>query len=253
MSTSPLVRSTPAGTAPSDTAPAATTHRRFKWGIYGVRFAILAGFLLAWEAASGRIIDDFFVSRPSEIWQAWWEWLSDGALWYNASSTLRSATFGFVAGSLAVIVVGYVLEVSPRLAEILEPFITAIYTLPKIATVPLFAMWLGIGRPLQVAICGLVVFFQMFYNTYYGVKDVPRELFDAVKIIGGSRWDVATKVWLPSAPVWVIAGLKLSVPQAFASLSPPRSSPPTAASVTWWPRAPANSTPLAPSPPSSPS
>lgn len=196
----------------------AVPKKRSRWTVPMIRLAIVIGVLALWELASGRVIDEFFISRPSEIAQVWVRWVGDGTLWYNASSTFLSAAIGFALGGTAAIVVGYVLGGSPRLAEIFEPFITSIYSLPKLALVPLFVMWFGIGRPLQLAICGLVVFFLMFYNTYYGIRDVDRGLIDAMRVMGGSKWDIATRVRLPSALVWVTAGLKLSVPQALVAV-----------------------------------
>lgn len=201
-------------------APTRATRRRRanRWIVLTARAAIILIVLGGWELAAGRMIDEFFVSRPSRIWDTWWTWVTDGTLWYNASSTFASAAIGFAVGGLAAIAVGYVLGGSPRLAEIFEPFITSIYSLPKLALVPLFVMWFGVGRPLQVAICALVVFFLMFYNTFYGIRDVDRALIDSMRVMGGSRWDIATRVRLPSALVWVIAGLKLSVPQALVAV-----------------------------------
>ncbi|MDN5743966.1 MAG: ABC transporter permease subunit, partial [Nocardioidaceae bacterium] len=52
----------------------------------------------------------------------------------------------------------------------------------------------------------------------YGIRDVDRSLIEAMRVMGGSRWDVARRVRLPSALVWVVAGLKLSVPQCLVAV-----------------------------------
>lgn len=194
------------------------SRRHGRWTIPLVRLAIVVALLASWEFASGRLIDEFFISRPSEIWQTWLGWIADGTLWHNASSTFLSAAIGFMIGGVVAILVGYALGGSKRLADVFEPFITSIYSLPKLALVPLFVMWFGVGRPLQVAICALVVFFLMFYNTFYGIRDVDRALIDSMRVMGGNRWDIAIRVRLPSALVWVVAGLKLSVPQALVAV-----------------------------------
>jgi NitT/TauT family transport system permease protein len=99
-------------------------------------------------------------------------------------------------------------------AEIFEPFITGIYTLPKLALVPLLVMWVGVGASLQITIAAMVTFFLLFYNTFYGIRDVSRQLVDSVRIMGAGRLTVALRVRVPSALVWVVAGMKLAVPQA---------------------------------------
>lgn len=199
----------------------ATDHGRKLRGMSGVvtaRLLLLVVVLGGWELMSGRVIDPFFVSSPSAVAAEWWGWVVGGDLWFHASSTFYSTIVGFAVGGVVAIVLGYLLGGSPWAAQVLEPFITGIYSLPKLALVPLFVLWFGIGRELQVMIAAIVTFFLMFYNTYYGVREVDRSLVDAVRIMGGRRWDLAVRVRLPSALVWVVAGLKLSVPQALVAV-----------------------------------
>jgi NitT/TauT family transport system permease protein len=175
---------------------------------------VLVAFLALWELSSGRWIDGFFISKPSLIFEIWWKWVLSGELWYHAQSTLATAGLGFVVGCVAALMVGYILGGAERLAEVFEPFITAIYSLPKIALIPLLVMWVGVGTPLQITISALVTFVLMFYNTFFGIQDVNRALVDSVRIMGASRLTIALRVRIPSALVWVVAGLKIAVPQA---------------------------------------
>jgi NitT/TauT family transport system permease protein len=194
------------------------TGTRYRTWVIGGRVLVAALLLAAWELGAGRVFDDFFTSRPSAIWTTWWGWLVDGTLWYNASSTLFSAGLGFAIGGTAALIFGYALGVNRYLSDLLEPFITGIYSLPKIALVPLLVLWVGVGRPLQLAIAGLVAFFLMFYNVYFGIRDVDRDLINAMKIMGASRTDIALRVRMPAALVWVVAGLKISVPQTLVAV-----------------------------------
>jgi NitT/TauT family transport system permease protein len=140
--------------------------------------------------------------------------VQNGELFYHASSTLKDALMGLFAGGVAGLIVGAVLGQSERLAEIFEPFITAMYTLPKHALIPLFIMWVGIGTELRVLTAAVIVFFLVFFNTFFGIKDVSRSLINSVRVMGGSSLDVMARVRLPSALIWVVAALKLAVPQA---------------------------------------
>lgn len=188
------------------------------YGIQLARLAVLAAILLIWQVASGRWIDDFLVSSPSQIFPQLWEWLSDGTVWYHFRSTISTAAIGFALGGSIAVVVGYILGQSPRLAAVVEPFITSLYSMPKLALVPLFIMWFGIGTNLQVAISGLITFFLMFYSTFFGIRDVDEGLVDQVRVMGGRQRDLALRVRLPSALVWVVAGLKISIPQAIVGV-----------------------------------
>lgn len=128
--------------------------------------------------------------------------------------TFQNALLGLVVGGVLGIIVGIILGQSKMLAEIFEPFITALYTMPKHALIPLFIMWVGIGAMLGILTAAVIVFFLVFFNTFFGIKDVSQSLVNGVRVMGGSSLDVMFRVRLPSALIWVVAALKLAVPQA---------------------------------------
>ncbi len=178
------------------------------------RVAILVVGLSAWQFASGRLIKPFWISSPSEIWAQLATWIATGELWVNVEVTLTETVLGFVFGAVAGIVVGLALGLNRRLAAILDPFIVAFYSLPKIALAPLFILWFGVGLTSKVVLATFVVFFLVFYNTYAGVLAVEQELVDVLRLMGGSRWQIVRKVILPSALIWIFTGMKSSVPYA---------------------------------------
>lgn len=183
-----------------------------------IQVFILAFSLGAWEYLSGRVLDEFFWSRPSLVFERFWRWITDGTLIYHAVETFRSATIGFWLGGTFAIILGYAMGVSRFWASIFEPFISAAWAIPRIALIPLLILWVGIGSSLAIAIAAIIVFFLIFYNTYNGVREVPQELIDSVRIMGATRVDIALKVRLPSALIWILAGTRLSVPQALVAV-----------------------------------
>lgn len=182
--------------------------------LFGLRLIVLVAFLGLWEIASGPIIQPFFISKPSEILAVLWGWTSDGTLLFHASITATEALSGFILGGAAGILLGTVLGRSELAADLLEPFIMAFYSLPKVALAPLFVMWLGIGITMKIVLTAAVVFFLVFLNTYTGVRSVSRELVVIMKLMGARERHLLSKVVIPSALNWVFAGLRISVPYA---------------------------------------
>lgn len=197
-----------------DLAPVSSIRRADSFRIYGLRALILLIFIAAWEMASGPLIKPFFVSKPSEILTVLWQWLSDGTLLLHASITATEALSGFLLGGFLGMALGTILGRSTGMAELLEPFIMAFYSLPKVALAPLFVMWLGIGMTMKIVLTAAVVFFLVFLNTFTGVRSVSRELVVIMKLMGAKERHLLTKVVLPSALSWVFAGLRISVPYA---------------------------------------
>ena len=73
-------------------------------------------------------------------------------------------------------------------------------------------------RTLFVIFAAVIVFFLVYYNTFFGVREVSGELIAAVRIMGANRLQLALRVIIPSALVWVAAGLKISVPYALVGV-----------------------------------
>ncbi|MDX3663742.1 ABC transporter permease [Streptomyces sp. ID05-26A] len=143
--------------------------------------------------------------------------IEQGVLLSSISVTLQETLVGFVIGAALGLVVGFVLGTSRTLSDILSPILAALYAIPRLALIPLFMLWFGLGFGSKLALVITVVFFLVFYNTHSGVRDVDQELVGVLKVMKASRWQVHTKVTIPSAMTWIIAGLHVSVPYALVA------------------------------------
>lgn len=172
------------------------------------------GMLGFWQLASGPLVDPFFISSPIAVGQELWQWIVEGTLWRNLSITLYAMIWGFCLGSVIGFFLGFLFGRSETVAAVFDPYITALYCIPKIALAPLFIMWFGIGIESKIAMSATIVFFLVFLNTYAGVRDVNPIHIHATRIMGASEWQLLRTVIAPSAAAWVLTGLKVSVPYA---------------------------------------
>lgn len=171
-------------------------------------------FLACWELAAGPLIDPFFVSEPSAVFAKLRDWVIRGELFAHLGITLYATVLGFVIGSVTGFATGFVFGRYEGIGAIFDPYITAIYCLPKIALAPLFIMWFGIGIESKIAMAAVIVFFLVFLNTYSGVRDVNPIHIHGTRIMGAGEWQLLINVIAPSAAAWVLTGLKVSVPYA---------------------------------------
>jgi NitT/TauT family transport system permease protein len=178
------------------------------------RLVLAAAIVTAWQLASGPVVPEFFISKPSAILNALRQQVITGNLFFHMGITATEALAGFVIGAVAGVTAGVVLGRIPFLSDLLQPFILAFYSLPKIALAPLFILWIGIGIWMKIVLTATVVFFLVFLNTFTGVRSVSRELVAILKLMGASERHVLFKVVLPSAITWVFTGLRISVPYA---------------------------------------
>lgn len=173
-----------------------------------------AVFLMLWEIAADNWIDSFFVSQPTAVFTKLAGWIENGELFLHLGVTLYATVIGFVIGSVSGFTIGFIFGRYRHVAAVFDPYITAIYCLPKIALAPLFIMWFGIGIESKIAMSAVIVFFLVFLNTFSGVRDVNPIHIHATRIMGAGEWQLLINVIAPSAAAWVLTGLKVSVPYA---------------------------------------
>jgi NitT/TauT family transport system permease protein len=142
------------------------------------------------------------------------KWTLNGDLFFHLAITAEETLLGFFIGALGGSIVGLFLGRWTYGSKIFQPFIMAIYSLPKVALAPLFIVWFGIGIEMKIMLSAVTVFFLVFINTFSGVKDVDNDLLESIRIMGATERQILAKVVIPSALNWIIVGLKLSVPYA---------------------------------------
>lgn len=179
-----------------------------------LQVALLVVLLVSWQLWADLFDTAFWTSSPTDVLEQLFAWSETGTLWTGLRATLTATVVGFVIGASAGAVVGFLLGWMRTLGDVLEPFITALYTLPKIALAPLFVLWFGIGVTTKIAIAALLVFFLVFFTTFRGTREVDPELVDLARVMGAGRFATLLKIGMPSAGVWVFSGLKLALPYA---------------------------------------
>lgn len=204
--------------AAAATVEAQAPRRKSASRLLTYRVGVLVLFFAVWWATSGTLIDKFFLPSPVRVVNELSEWVKDGSLWRHILATLIPGLKGFLIATVAAFLLGYALAMARFASDVLEPYITALYGIPIISLVPLLILWFGIGKELAVSVAVLASFFLMFYNVYFGIREVSTVLIDQVLIAGGSSWDIAWRVRLPSALVWVVAGMKVAVPHSIVGV-----------------------------------
>lgn len=167
-----------------------------------------------WVLSSYRIVDPTYIGSPEAVAGRLVDWTLSGVLWTNTWITLQEVVLGFFFGGLAGAVLAYLIAPVRAIWDVINPAIMALYAIPKVALAPLFIVWFGIGLEMKVILAAVSVFFLVFLNTAVGVQDVDRGLVDAVKLMGGTRRDIALKVTLPASMTGLITGLRVSIPYA---------------------------------------
>ena len=167
--------------------------------------------LAIWELiCQSGIVSSLFLPAPTAIISALLQMIADGEIGVSLAASLYRILSGFFIGSLVGLAVGLVTGTSALMDKIGTPIVNAIYPIPKIALLPLFILWLGIGELSKITIIALGVFFPVAMNTYSGVKNVDTLLLKVAASFNASWWMTMKSVVLPNALPMIFAGLRLA-------------------------------------------
>jgi NitT/TauT family transport system permease protein len=183
-----------------------------------LQLSILITVIGVWElgtsTASGPdrfVVDPFIWSRPSKIVGRVSEWLQSGIILNNVFITLYEALMSFVLGAVVGIVVGFLLGRSELWSRVLNPFIQVLNALPRLVFAPIFFLLFGLDENSKIALGFSLVFFIVFFNAYQGVREVDRNVFNNVRMLGANERQMTWHVLFPSALTWILTSLHTSV------------------------------------------
>jgi NitT/TauT family transport system permease protein len=176
------------------------------------RVVVGVAWLALWQGlVSLKVLDPFFVSRPTDIVRRVYAWVVGGTIWRHLATTLEEALLGLIIGSAMGIFLGFSLGRSPFVARVFDPYIKMLNAVPRVVLAPLFLLWFGLGIWSKVALAVTLVFFVMFFNTYQGVRDADRVLIDNVRMLGATERQLVRHVLVPSALTWIFSSLQTSL------------------------------------------
>ena len=139
-------------------------------------------------------------------------------LWKHAGASLYRLVVGWTLGTLAGVAAGFAIALFSLARAGLLPVVSALFPIPKIALLPLFIIWFGIGEGSKVATIFFGSFFPTVIATYGGVDNVDRNLIRMGQSFGLSWWSIVRKIVLPGALPAILSGCRISVSIAIVLL-----------------------------------
>jgi len=206
----------PANTDPA-TPPTQAVPVTFRGGGFvprplGVLSPIVFAVLIAlWEAGSRTgLISALVLPAPSEAFEALRQLVESGLLWKHLEASLYRLVVGWSAGTALGVSIGLLISLFSIARAGLSPLVSAIFPIPKIALLPLFIIWFGIGEGSKVATILFGTFFPTVIATYGGVDNVDRTLIRMGQSFGLSWWSIVRKIIVPGALPAILSGFRIS-------------------------------------------
>jgi NitT/TauT family transport system permease protein len=173
----------------------------------------VATFLSLWElmAQEGQL-DPLFFGRPLGIATYLWDgFFVNWRLWRELGYTVAGASISFTFGSLGAVTLGMLFVAAPRLERAVEPYLLVLNAMPRIALVPLFLLWFGLGLGSKIAVGCSLTFFIVLSSTVAGIRSVNPDHLTLSYTLGATPRQLFFKVTLPSAVPVMFSGLRLGL------------------------------------------
>ena len=181
--------------------------------------ATLVAIVALWQAgASAGVIPTLFLPAPVSIAVALWHLGISGELWKHLSAALARLAVGWITGTVFGVGMGLAVGLWSALRSPGMAVVAALFPIPKIALVPLFIIWFGIGEGSKIATLAFGVFFPTVIATAGGVDNVPRSLIRMGQGFGLSTASIVRKIVLPGALPAILSGFRVTTSIAIVLL-----------------------------------
>ena len=178
--------------------------------------ALLVG-VVAWEITS-RAVELPFVPPTRAIAQAFWRMILSGEILASLRESLTMLVVGFGLAVAAGVPVGLVTGRYRRAADVIDPYLDALLSVPSLLLVPVFFGMFGLGRATHVAVVFVYTFVIIAVMTRSGLATIDPAFVEMARSFGASEAQILRRVLLPGALPSVVAGLQLGVGRAIRGL-----------------------------------
>jgi len=174
--------------------------------------SIILGLVLWHLLATVVVADSAFLVSPLAVVSKGYEMLVvTGELYPHLLASSTIFVYGYLLSIAVGVPLGFLMALSPAARDYVHPWMTTLYTTPRIAFAPVLLLWLGIGAGSKVAIVFLGCVFPVLINSYYGMRVVDREFVELARSLRLGRLAFFWKILLPASFPFILAGLRLAL------------------------------------------
>lgn len=187
-------------------------NKRYNILIVSIQILIIISFLFLWEyGARKELIDSFITSSPTEIIKTIINLIKSNNLFNHIIITIIETVISFVLGTLIGIIIASILWYYKTLAKVVDPFLTLINSLPKIALGPIIIIWAGAGIKSIIIMALLISTIVTIINIYQGFIDTDELKVKLMKTFKASKIQIYTNLVLPNSFTNIISTLKINI------------------------------------------
>jgi sulfonate transport system permease protein len=184
-----------------------------------LRGAVLPTLLfVVWELTSHSGAVDPRILPPLElVAQTAFNQVAHEGLLRNLAASLLRDFAGFSIGSLIGIVTGTILGLSRAADRIFMPSFNGLRQIAILAWIPLISIWFGVGEAAKIVFIIAAALVPVVLNTHEGIRGASTQLVDVARTLTFTRWQLVTRLYLPSALPSIATGVHLALIYAWVA------------------------------------
>ena len=175
-----------------------------------VRFISFVVVISLWEYF-GRRINPILFTYPSAVAQAFVSLVASGELQSYMTSSLLVLTYASILSIVVGVLLGVIMGRYAIVEWAADVYVSALYSTPMVAVVPLIVLWFGFKIPAKVVIVFSFMVFPVLLNTFEGVKNVDRNLQEVARSFCSNESQLWRHLIIPSAIPFIVAGIRLAI------------------------------------------
>ena len=176
------------------------------------RLLIIVCFLIAWELLSRfELINTFLSSSPTKVIETIYQLFQDKTLFTHIGVTLYEVFISFSIATILGFIIATILWSNKTIAKVVDPYLTILNSLPKVALGPLIIIWVGASTNSIIFMALLISTFVTIITIYQGFSQTNKSYITLLKSFGATKWQIFIKVVLPSNIPTLISALKINI------------------------------------------
>lgn len=176
---------------------------------FGLGMIFPIGLIIAWEmTVRFGFVESYQLPAPTVLVDELWALTMSGTIWSHIYWTLYRVFGGFLLGTIAAILLSVIVGFSKKAEYLFDPIIQAFRSIPSLAWVPLFILWMGIGESSKITMIAVGVFFPVYLNLVSGILNVDKKLIEVGKMYQLSFIDMVRQIVLPASLPSFLVGIR---------------------------------------------
>ena len=193
--------------------------KKIKLNKFLVRFTqvlIIAFLLFLWQiAANLGWINTFISSSPKAVINTIINLFNDGSLIHHISITFYEVIISFILGVLIGIFIATLLWRFKFLAKVLDPYLTVLNSLPKVALGPIIIIIAGAGTKSIIIMALFISVIITIMDIYEAFRNTDQNKIRLMKSFKANKRQIFSKLILPSNFRSIISVLKVNLSLTF--------------------------------------